>query len=242
MVRGKYGRSCCHRRACAASAHACIAYRAITPVSRTRPHGNPSSRRRTVLASCGLPSMPGAIERNLAWPPLSGNSLAAVERHRRTVPIRQGSEMNRDSWRWQSPFEARDAVAWTRRPAGPAQAYRQSVQISDTSRTRRSRKRNRLATHVANLLILLAPRPGLEPGTYGLTVPGDGISWDVVIRAAPQRSFTGQQLTSIVIPSRLGAFALKLARDWHQGSYGLWQEIRFPRFPSQSNRSRAVRS
>ncbi len=30
-------------------------------------------------------------------------------------------------------------------------------------------KKNRLATCVANLLIYLAPRPGLEPGTYGLT-------------------------------------------------------------------------
>ena len=32
-----------------------------------------------------------------------------------------------------------------------------------------SAKKNRLATCVANLLIYLAPRPGLEPGTYGLT-------------------------------------------------------------------------
>ena len=31
-------------------------------------------------------------------------------------------------------------------------------------------KTNRLTTCIANLLIFMAPRPGLEPGTYGLTV------------------------------------------------------------------------
>ena len=41
--------------------------------------------------------------------------------------------------------------------------------ILDTSQTRSSTKRNRLATCVANLLIFMAPRPGFEPGTYGLT-------------------------------------------------------------------------
>ena len=44
-----------------------------------------------------------------------------------------------------------------------------SLEISDTGRTRRSTKTNRLATCVANLLFYMAPRPGLEPGTYGLT-------------------------------------------------------------------------
>ena len=30
----------------------------------------------------------------------------------------------------------------------------------------------------------VAPRPGLEPGTYGLTVPGDGTFWDLLIQVA----------------------------------------------------------
>lgn len=37
-------------------------------------------------------------------------------------------------------------------------------------RTRAAAKDKGLATHIANPLISLAPRPGLEPGTYGLTV------------------------------------------------------------------------
>ena len=36
---------------------------------------------------------------------------------------------------------------------------------------------------------VLAPRPGLEPGTYGLTVPGDGISWDLLIQVARRIPF-----------------------------------------------------
>jgi hypothetical protein len=49
-----------------------------------------------------------------------------------------------------------------------------------------------LATRIANPLTFLAPRPGLEPGTYGLTVPGDGISWDLLIQVAFQILYTDQ--------------------------------------------------
>ena len=43
------------------------------------------------------------------------------------------------------------------------------AEISETSRTRAPGKTKGLATCIANPLILMAPRPGLEPGTYGLT-------------------------------------------------------------------------
>jgi hypothetical protein len=42
--------------------------------------------------------------------------------------------------------------------------------FSDTHRTRLTGIGKGLATCIANPLIYLAPRPGLEPGTYGLTV------------------------------------------------------------------------
>ena len=42
--------------------------------------------------------------------------------------------------------------------------------IQDTCRTRTAGKSKGLATCIANPLIFMAPRPGLEPGTYGLTV------------------------------------------------------------------------
>ena len=78
-------------------------------------------------------------------------------------------------------------------------------------------------------LLILAPRPGLEPGTYGLTVSGDGISGDLLKQLASGILSTDQQLTSIFILGRLGPFAPKLAPDWHHISYGLWKEIKFPR-------------
>ena len=38
----------------------------------------------------------------------------------------------------------------------------------------------------------LAPRPELEPGTYGLTVPGDGFFWDLLIQVDFRMPFTDQ--------------------------------------------------
>jgi hypothetical protein len=46
----------------------------------------------------------------------------------------------------------------------------QACASQDRRRTRAAGKYKGLATCIANPLIFLAPRPGLEPGTYGLTV------------------------------------------------------------------------
>ena len=139
---------------------------------------------------------------------------------------------------------AADAGGRERRSAARIGCVRGSLtaEISDNCLIFRARAKEKGATLARNPLIFMAPRPGLEPGTYGLTVPGDGIFWDLLIQLAFGILFTYQQLTSTVVSGRLGPFPRKLAPDWHQISYGLWQEIKYQQLPPPSKHWTAVPS
>ena len=86
----------------------------------------------------------------------------------------------RPGGRWRSSFSrpgGPNHADTARGTAGGCQRYAACQWVGlgtsanqDTRRTRAIRKDKGLATRIANPLIFLAPRPGLEPGTYGLTV------------------------------------------------------------------------
>jgi hypothetical protein len=105
-------------------------------------------------------------------------SLLASVAHTHTVSLigAQGSEVGfvrRRPQRRQreavdrNGAETRSSSRSRRRGCGTTLVMRAN---QDTRRTRTFGKDKGLATRIANPLISLAPRPGLEPGTYGLTV------------------------------------------------------------------------
>ena len=160
---------------------------------------------------------------------------------------RPSNVVKRSAAKWQHarPFRARREAMCrraSREPSHAEQRYQRRYQTAVRGRKRQRPSEEGLCESTICAACWLAPRPGLEPGTYGLTVPGNGIVWDLLIQIAFRIPFTDQQLTSIVVSGRLGPFPPKLAPDWHQISYGLWQEIKFRRPRRPSNRSTAARS
>ena len=77
----------------------------------------------------------------------------------------------------------------------------------------RSGKTKGLATRIANPLISMAPRPGLEPGTYGLT--GSLFTLFRLSQEVPE-PYSDQQLSSIFCPESCRKVSDDLARNGNE--------------------------